>query len=70
MDAMQFIKTYGIPEATRVAQEAGTTYNYFYQIAAGHRNAGWGLAQKIVVASKNQIDLFSLLQSTPDRKTG
>ena len=69
MDAMDFISEVGIPEATGVAKRAGTTYNYFYQIACGHRNASVMLAGRLVSESGSKLDLLSLMQSTPERKT-
>ncbi len=68
MNAMDFISEVGIPEAGAVAERAGTTYNYFYQIACGHRNASVMLAQRLVRASGFKLDLLPLMQSTPERQ--
>lgn len=67
MDAMTFIKETSIDEARRIAEVAGTTYNYFYQIARGDRNASTKLAKKLVAASGGRLDLMSLMTATESK---
>ena len=67
MDAKTFIKEFGWPEATRVAEAAGTNRANFAHIAAGRTNASIKLAEKLVAASDGRLDLLSLMKSTPDR---
>ena len=68
MNAREFIDEFGADEAERVAIAAGTNMAYFRQIANGHRNAGFGLAQRLVGASDERLDLLALLGATDDRK--
>lgn len=63
MDAMTYIKDVGIPQAREIAQNAGTTYEYLYQIACGHRNAGTELALKLADESGGKLDAISLMTS-------
>lgn len=69
MDAKQFIETFGKDEARRVATAAGTNLEYFTQIANGNRNASIMLAERLVTASEDRLDLMQLIRSTPNRKT-
>ena len=68
MHIKTFIETYGWVRAARVATKAGTTPIYLDQIAKGHRNASFPLAERIVKASKGEIDLLSCVKATPDRR--
>lgn len=68
MDAQTFKNTYGVDEARRVAEKAGTTLNYFTQIACGSRNASTDLALKLVEASDDRLDLVALMTSVQRRK--
>jgi hypothetical protein len=68
MDAKKFIDQYGWDEAISVAKAAGTTREYFYQIANGFRNASPPLAQRLVAASDGRLDLMTLIMATQDRK--
>jgi hypothetical protein len=69
MDAKTFIETHGWDEAVRVAKAAGTTREYFYQIANGFRNASPPLAQRLVEASDGRLDLMTLIMATEDRRS-
>ena len=61
MNAKQFIEHFGIEEAKKVAEKAGTNYPYFSQIAYGHRRPSVDLAKRLVVASDERLDLLALL---------
>ena len=61
MDALNFMKKFGIAEAERVSREAGTTFGYFKQIAYGHRRPSPELAEKFEKASDSQMDFRTLL---------
>ena len=63
MNAKEFIAEFGVDAARRVAEEAGTNYAYFSQIAHGHRRPSVDLANKLVLASGGLLDFVSLLQS-------
>ena len=60
MDAKRFICEFGWEEAERIAKEAGTTREYFSQIAHGHRNASVPLAKRLVAASAGRLTLTGL----------
>ena len=62
MDAKSFIDTFGREEAKRVAEDAGTSYPYFSQIAYGHRRPSVDLANRLVDSSGGRLDFVSLLQ--------
>lgn len=68
MDAQTFIDEVGTRKAGEVATAAGTTYGYLWQIAKGHRNASFNLAQKLVKASGGKLDQLSLMAATKDRR--
>jgi hypothetical protein len=61
MDAKTYISKYGRDSAKQVAESAQTTIEYFNQIASGHRRPSVSLAERLVVASKNELDFVSLL---------
>jgi hypothetical protein len=63
MNAKQFLDLYGKERAIEVCKKAGTSYAYFNQIAYGHRRPSVKLAQKLVAASKNDLDFVALLTS-------
>ena len=65
MDAKTFKDKYGIGECRRVAELAGTNYDYFYQIATRFRRPSVEKAQALVEASDGRLDLLSLL--VPDK---
>jgi len=48
----EFLKTADQDERSRVADEAGTSVAYLYQIAGGHRKPSTDLAKKIAAATK------------------
>lgn len=66
MDANQFLQTYGVSEAERVAQSAGTNLDYFRQLARKHRYPSVKLAQRLVDASGDRLD-FVLLLKRPEK---
>jgi len=68
MNARNYIDTYGTDAAEALAKKAGTNMAYFRQIANGHRNASINLADALVAASDGELDLMSLLRSTPNRQ--
>lgn len=63
MNAKQFIDKFGREEASAVADRAGTNIQYFVQIAYGHRRPSFDLAEKLVEASNQRLDLLLLLKS-------
>ena len=70
MDALAFLEKHGKEVATEVAEAAGTNWQYFSQIAYGHRRPSVDLAHKLVNASAEivrrkdeRLDLVSLLPS-------
>lgn len=67
MKAREFVERFGWAEATRIAQAAGTTREYFYQVATGRRNASPSLAMRLVHASGGRLDFMALVLSTPAR---
>lgn len=63
MDAKAFLAKYGIEEATRVSVAAGTNYQYFSQIAHGHRRPSVELAEKLVKASGDRLSFEALMRA-------
>ena len=63
MDAKAFLAQYGIAEATRVSVAAGTNYQYFSQIAHGHRRPSVELAEKLVKASGDRLSFEALMRA-------
>ncbi len=61
MDARTFRDKFGKAEAEAIAVAAGTNYAYFHQIAAGIRRPSVELAQALVRASGERLDLLALL---------
>jgi hypothetical protein len=61
MDAHEFLKRHGSPEAEAVAIRAGTNLNYFRQLACGARRPSVDLALKLVEASDHRLDFNKLL---------
>jgi len=61
MDAKTFFDKFGRDEAKRIAEEAGTTIEYFSQIAHGHRRPSVKLAKKLVTSSANRLSFLALL---------
>lgn len=63
MDANSFLKKFGKDEAGRVAEAAGTTYLYFYQIALGHRRPSVDLATRLESESGGRMEFAALLRA-------
>lgn len=63
MNPYKFFKTKEKEEVARVAKGAGTTFEYFQQIAHGHRRPSYGLAKRLVGASNGELDLTGLLEA-------
>lgn len=61
MDARTFRDTFGKAESEAIAIAAGTNYAYFHQIAVGIRRPSVELAQALVKASGDRLDLLALL---------
>lgn len=61
MNAKTFLDTYGKSEAQHVAESAGTTYQYFLQLASRNRWPSSKLAKRLVVASGGRLDFIALL---------
>lgn len=66
MNAKHFIDTYGKDESTRIAQQAGTTFEYFRHIAYGNRSASPKLARKLVEASEHRLTFDLLIFAKKD----
>ncbi len=70
MDAGSFLEKHGKDSCRRVAEQAGTNWEYFYQLARGFRRPSVDLARKLVDSSEEHIadrryrlDFVSLLQT-------
>ena len=61
MDARKFLELYGKERAKEVAERAGTTWQYFYQIATGRRRPSVEKAQDLVKASDGELGLMAML---------
>lgn len=68
MDAKTFIDEFGRDEAKRIAECAGTTIEYFSQIAHGHRRPSVKLAKRLVVSSESRLSFIALLDSIDDEQ--
>ncbi len=55
MDALSFLKKHGRDLTSEVCEEAGTSIEYFSQIAYGHRSPSVPLAKELVSASERLI---------------
>jgi len=55
MDMKAFLKVSSKSELIRAAELAGTTVNYFRQIAGGHRKASPLLAKKIEKSTDGKV---------------
>lgn len=69
MDAKAFLEAHERELVREVVLKAGTTMEYFSQIAHGHRRASVDLAHRLVAACdeliadpQRRLDLLSLLQ--------
>lgn len=67
MNAKHFIDTYGKDEAIRIAEQAGTTFEYFRHIAYGNRSASPKLAKKLVEASEHRLTFNLLIFAKRDK---
>jgi len=65
MNAKQFLDLYGKERATKVAEDAGTSFAYFGQLVTGNRRPSPKLAEKLVMASEGDLDFVSLLKFRP-----
>ena len=61
MDAKTYLDKYGKEKAKTVAEGAGTTIEYFQQIASGNRRPSVKLTKKLIESSENELDFVSLL---------
>lgn len=68
MDALAFLEKHGREVTKNVCQKAGTSIEYFSQLAHGHRRPSIDLAKELVKASESvivdkrkRLDLMSLL---------
>lgn len=69
MDAKKYLDLYGKDKATEVAIKAGTTWQYFYQIARGDRRPSVEMAQKLVEASGSELGLMAMLTAPKKEST-
>lgn len=63
MNAREYLDKHGKERAEAVAKAAGTNLAYFCQIAAGIRRPSVNLAQRLVKASKGELEFVALLTS-------
>lgn len=63
MNAYKFYKSHPKEKVEAVATKAGTTFDYFKQIAYGNRRPSVALAERLVAASDRELDFVSLLTS-------
>lgn len=54
-DMKRFLKNSSSDERKKVAGLAGTTVNYFWQVAGGHRKPSALLAKRLEVASEKKM---------------
>lgn len=69
MDLKQFIEEHGRDEARRVAEKAGTIWQYVYQCAEGYRRPSVELAKRLVDASDGRLDLLAMLTAEKRKDT-
>ena len=62
MNANEFYVKFGREECARIAQEAGTTIEYFEQLIYGQRRPSFDLAEKLCAASSGRMDTLSLMR--------
>lgn len=55
MNMKEFIKSLNKSDRELIAKKAGTTDDYLFQIAGGHRNPSAALAKKLEIASGGVI---------------
>jgi transcriptional regulator with XRE-family HTH domain len=63
MDAKTYLEERGRDKAKEVAEAAGTSFEYFGQIASGRRRPSVKLALKLVEASGGELEFVALLTS-------
>jgi hypothetical protein len=69
LNAREFVDAFGWEEAERVATAAGTSKDYFAQLAGGHRRPSVDLAQRLVTESGDRLGLVELLTyRRPDKQ--
>lgn len=68
MDAKTYIQEQGRESAKKVAEDAGTTFEYFNQIAYGHRRPSIKLAQKLVASSNGKLEFVALLTAMKSKE--
>lgn len=61
MNAEQFLNIYGRERAKQVAADAGTTWQYFYQIANRWRRPSAKLAMKLAKSSGGEMTVSDLV---------
>ncbi len=61
MNAREFKEIYGPGRCEEVALEAGTNYEYFRQLASGHRRCSPELAEELERASGGEMKFRDLL---------
>ena len=61
MNAREFFDAYGRHEARKVAIQAGSSYDYIYQLAYGYRRASRTMAERLEQASEGRMDRVSLV---------
>jgi transcriptional regulator with XRE-family HTH domain len=66
MNARDYLKKHGWKAAEDIAIKAGTTKEYFSQLAYGHRRPSVGLAERLVIASSGKLDFVLLLKGFND----
>lgn len=63
MDALEYLIAFG-PEAVRaLCLRAETTYEYYSQIANGHRRPSVELAERLVAGSDGKLDFVRLMKA-------
>lgn len=60
MELSDYLKTLEPKDRESFAAKAGTTVDYLYQIAGGHRSAGPKLANRLEKASKGAVERIRL----------
>lgn len=68
MDAKNYLLKNGRDKAKQVAESAGTTIDYFNQLASGNRRPSVKLANQLVKCSDGEMDFVSLLNSTQQQE--
>lgn len=62
MDMRTFLQSINADERKKVAKSAGTSVNYLYQIAGGHRDPSKKLAIKLSHATGGAVSVAELLE--------